>query len=68
MNDQKPWWQSRSVIGSVVAILAVIAGFFHVIVAPEVQSQLVDAVLALVTVAGALVALVGRIIATKTLK
>lgn len=30
MNDTKPWWQSQTIWGSLVAIAAVIASFFGI--------------------------------------
>lgn len=65
MNDEeKKWYVSKSVIGSVVAILALIAGAFGYDVDTESQEQIT---LALIGVGGGVVAIYGRVKAVKKL-
>ena len=65
MDDSKPWWQSNGVWGGLVAVLAVVLGFFGYEIGGDVQGELVEAVSGAVALAGALWAIVGRIRATK---
>lgn len=64
MNDEKSWYTSKSVIGSAVAIAALIAGAFGYEVDAEGQEQIT---LTIIGVAGGLVAIYGRIKAVKKL-
>lgn len=68
MNNQKPWYASRSVWGALIAIGASLGGSFGLIIGAEEQSILADAVLQITGGLGAVVALYGRLVATKTLK
>lgn len=65
MNDEKSWYTSKTVIGSVVAILALIAGAFGYDVDAESQEQITLAVINLIGVGGGLVAIYGRVKAVK---
>jgi hypothetical protein len=64
MNDEKSWYTSKSVIGSAVAILALIAGAFGYDVDADSQEQIT---LALIGVGGGVLAIYGRIKAVKKL-
>lgn len=64
MNDEKSWYLSKSVIGSVVAILALIAGAFGYDVDVAGQEQIT---LSIIGITGAGVAIYGRIKAVKKL-
>jgi hypothetical protein len=65
--DAKPWYASKSVIGALVALGAVVAGFFGIKVDPVTQAWIVDQTMALATSAGAVfgiaVAIYGRLVA-----
>jgi hypothetical protein len=63
-QTEKPWWQSRTVIGALVAVLASVVGGLDA----AMQTQLTDIILSLVATVGALAALVGRFTAKKRLK
>jgi hypothetical protein len=65
MDDSKPWWQSNGVWGGLVAVLAVLLGFFGYEIGGDVQGELVEAVSGAVALAATLWAIVGRIRATK---
>ena len=67
-TEPKPWWQSKTIIGSAVAVIATIGSFFNVSVGPEVQSQMVEVVSTIGAVIGSIIAIVGRFTADKTLK
>jgi hypothetical protein len=65
--ETKPWYASKSVIGALVALGAVVAGFFGIKVDPVTQGWIVDQTMALATSAGAIfgivVAIYGRLVA-----
>lgn len=61
----KPWYLSRGVIGSVVAIVSGAAGAVGYGIPVEVQGQAVDLLLATGAVGGAAVALWGRLTAVR---
>lgn len=67
-TDPKPWYLSKTIIGSIIAVLATVAGFFNVTLGPEVQSQIVEVVATLGAVVGSIIAIIGRFTADKTLK
>ena len=65
MVDMKAWWQSRAVWGGLVAALAGIGGLFGLNLDEVSQGMVIDAVVQLATVVGALLAVIGRVRATK---
>ena len=60
----KPWYLSKTVWGSLIAILAALAGLFDVELTPDDQARAVDLVVQALGALGGLVALVGRFFAT----
>ena len=62
MEDNKSWWQSKSVWGGIVAVLASIASVVGVSLDAGTQELVATA---LVGVAGAAAAIIGRVKATK---
>lgn len=58
---QKPWYQSRGVIGSIIAIVAGVAGSFGYGIPVEVQGQAVDVIAAGGALIGGALALWGRL-------
>lgn len=66
--DTKPWWASRTIIGAIVSVLALIAGNFGVSIAPEMQGEIVTLVLTLVGVAGSGLSIYGRLKAQKGIR
>jgi hypothetical protein len=65
MDDIKPWWASRTIWASIIAVVAVIAGYFRYDIAAADQAALVDAISTGVGVVAGLIAIVTRIGATK---
>jgi len=67
MND-KPWYASRAVWGGVIAVLSAIAGAFGYTVSPELQGELALQITAIGGSVGGLLAVYGRVKATKSIK
>jgi hypothetical protein len=65
MEEVKPWYLSKGVIGGAVAVVASIAGLFHYSIAPDDQAQLVELITGIATLLGGGVAIIGRIQASK---
>ena len=69
LEDTKPWYASKAVIGSIISILALAAGAFGLKIDPATQSFIVDQVTgsaaAVVVLAGAAMGIYGRVTATK---
>lgn len=65
MTQEKVWYQSKAVWGSLVTIGATAAGVAGVVISPEIQDQIVNTVVLIATGIGGLVSLIGRIKADK---
>lgn len=65
MDGTTPWWQSKTIWGSAIAILASILALFGLNLDASLQSQLVDIVVAIGGVIGGALAWYGRVVATK---
>ncbi|MCJ2050883.1 hypothetical protein [Methylobacterium sp. J-070] len=67
--ETKPWYLSKGVIGALVAAAAIVAGFFGVKIDPTTQQVVADQATAViaagVALGGAVLALYGRLKATK---
>lgn len=68
MDETKSWYMSKTVWGGLIAVAAGAAGAFGYTIAPDDQAQIVDAVVAVATVAGGLLAVFGRVKASKAVK
>ncbi|TPW29436.1 hypothetical protein FJU08_13955 [Martelella alba] len=68
MEDVKKWYLSKTVWGAMITILASLAKIGGVDVDAGIQTEILNSVMALVTAGGGLLALFGRISATKSLK
>lgn len=68
----KPWWQSRGVVGPIVAILAVAGGWLGVDVDASTQAYVIDQTIAAVSAAGVLVGavmgIIGRLRAIRAIR
>lgn len=65
MDDNKVWWQSKTVWGSVLAFLATALSFFGVSLDVGFQAEIVNFLMALI---GAGLAIYGRFVASASLK
>ena len=65
MTQPKPWYASKTVWGSLVAILAAFLGLWDFDISPADQTRLVDLAVQLIGAGGGLVALIGRFMATR---
>jgi protein-S-isoprenylcysteine O-methyltransferase Ste14 len=68
MNEMKPWYQSRSIWGGIVALAAAIAGLFGVSLDAATHEALAAALTSAAAAIGAVVAILGRLAAQKTLR
>ncbi len=68
MEEQKKWYQSQTIIAAVVVVVATVAGFFGYTIDLETQAGIVDAILALITAIGGVVAIYGRVKANRIIK
>ena len=68
MEDQKLWYQSRTILASIVTVIALIAGGFNLTIDAQTQGEVVELVSVVVGVIGSVVAIYGRIKASKTIK
>lgn len=67
MNGTKPWYTSKTIWGSLVAILASLLGLWDFDVSAQDQARLVDTIVQLLGAGGGLLALVGRLVAVRRL-
>lgn len=68
MDETKSWYMSKTVWGGLIAVAAGAAGAFGYTVAPDDQAQIVEAIVAIATVCGGLLAVFGRVKASKAVK
>ena len=68
MADSKPWYLSKTIWASLVAILAAVASAIGVEIDANTRSELTDAAFQLVTVGASLAALFGRLVATSRIE
>lgn len=61
MEENKSWWQSKTVWGGIIAFAAGIAGVFGIAVPEAVQGDIAEHVTALASALGGLIAVYGRI-------
>jgi hypothetical protein len=66
-DDAKVWYKSRTMIGSIVAVIALLANSFGLSIDATLQTEVADSVLNAAGVGGGILALYGRILATKVL-
>ena len=65
MPHTKPWYRSKTVWGSLIAILAAVLGIWDVRIDADDQARLVELIVQATGALGGLVALVGRFRATR---
>ena len=59
--ETKKWWESKAVWGGIVAVLAGAAGLFGVSLGVEDQAYVIDAITAIASAVGGLLAVYGRV-------
>ena len=63
MAPVKPWYASRTIWASIVAVLASVAGLVGAEVEPDDAALLTDSIMNVVAAAGAIIAVIGRVVA-----
>jgi len=65
--SEKPWWQSRAIIGALVAVISGLVSLTGVVLSPEDAQTLETLLLSLGSVVGGLLAIYGRVKAKSTI-
>lgn len=68
MEDQKAWYTSKTILASIVTVIALIAGGFNLTIDVQTQSEAVELASVVVGVIGSVFAIYGRVKASKTIK
>ena len=68
MTESKKWWESKTVWGGIIAVLSAIAGAFGYAVSPDMQAELASNVTAIGGAVGGVLAVYGRVKATKSVE
>lgn len=64
MVDEKPWYLSKTIWGSLISVAAAFTGMIGMSLDPATQGEIADALVQIVGAAGALLAIYGRLRAT----
>lgn len=65
-ETEKKWWQSRAVWGGIISLIAtMLQVLLNINLTDAIQDQILELVLAMLTGSGGILAIVGRILATK---
>jgi hypothetical protein len=64
MVDEKPWYQSKTIWGSLISIAAAFTGIAGITLDPASQAEITDAIVQMISAAGAIIAIHGRLTAT----
>lgn len=67
MVDEKPWYLSKTIWGSLISVAAALAGLAGITLDPVAQNAIAEAVVQLVAAAGALLAIYGRLSASEVI-
>ena len=67
MEYQKQWYQSSSILGSIVVLISLLASIFNYDINAQTQNDMVNTALAISGAIGSAIAIYGRIKATKTI-
>jgi hypothetical protein len=65
MVEEKPWYLSRTIWGSLVSVSAALAATLGIAIDAPSQTAIADAAVQIAGAAGALVAIYGRLAATR---
>ena len=61
MQEEKSWWQSLTLWGAIITILASLAGLFGIVIDLNTQKEIIEYVMLGVSSIGGLMAAYGRI-------
>ncbi len=64
MIDEKPWYLSKTIWGSLIAVAAALAATAGITIDGQNQQVISDAILQVIAAAGALLSIYGRLTAT----
>lgn len=64
----KSWYESKAIWGAIVVIISVIANLFQISIDTDTQANIVELVMTIIGGVGGLIAIWGRIKATKQIK
>ena len=68
MNSSKPWYQSKTIWGGVVTVLAIVVNVvFKRAIDEHTQTQIVDTITGIAAGVGGLVSIYGRVKAEKSI-
>jgi len=65
VEDNKAWWQSKTIWGSFITLIAVGLSLGGIVITHEEQEYITEAILVVITGIGGILSLVGRLRAEK---
>ena len=68
MVDEKNWYESTTIWGALIAVLASLASSFGLLIDAPVQTELAESLVQLVGAMGAILAIYGRLNATSIIQ
>jgi hypothetical protein len=67
MVEEKPWYLSKTIWGSLVSIAAAFTGIAGITLDPASQAGITEAIVQMISAAGAIIAIHGRLTATEVI-
>lgn len=67
MVEEKAWYLSKTIWGSLISVAAALAAAFGIAIDAESQLAIADATVQIVAAVGALIAIYGRLTATRVI-
>ncbi len=64
-DDTKLWWQSRTILGSLLTLVSIALGQFNIVLDAEMLQSALNAIIQIGEIVGVLIALYGRFRATQ---
>lgn len=68
MSEEKNWYQSRTIFGAIITLMAVLSSAFGANIEQDLQDAVLDTVMQVIAVSGSLMAVIGRVNATAVIK
>lgn len=65
MVEEKPWYLSKTIWGSLISVAAALAATLGIAIDAQSQAAIAEALVQIVAAAGALIAIYGRLTATR---